>query len=123
MRGAVRPGTGRPYPLTMICAVWRVSRSTVSQAMAPARSRPSSGRSATEDDGQRCEIIEAIRAVLVATPFHGEGYRKVRARLAHGGSPCVPAVDARPSAARAAAPRAPQRRPGPRGDDHHGAAE
>ena len=35
MRGAVSPGTGRPYPLTMICAVWRVSRSTVYQAMAP----------------------------------------------------------------------------------------
>jgi hypothetical protein len=28
------------------------------------------------------EIVEAIRAVLAATPFHGEGHRKVRARLA-----------------------------------------
>jgi putative transposase len=33
------------------------------------------------------EIVEAIQAVLAATPFHGEGYRKVRARLAHRGSP------------------------------------
>jgi hypothetical protein len=31
------------------------------------------------------ELVETIRAVLVATPFHGEGYRKVRARLAHRG--------------------------------------
>jgi putative transposase len=31
------------------------------------------------------EVVEAIRAVLAATPFHGEGYRKVRARLAHRG--------------------------------------
>lgn len=31
------------------------------------------------------EIVEGIRAVLAATPFHGEGYRKVRARLAHRG--------------------------------------
>jgi transposase InsO family protein len=31
------------------------------------------------------EIVAAIRAVLAATPFHGEGYRKVRARLAHRG--------------------------------------
>src|SRR5207247_776697 len=29
------------------------------------------------------EIIEAIRAILAACPFQGEGYRKVRARLAH----------------------------------------
>lgn len=26
-------------------------------------------------------LVEAIRAVLAASPFHGEGYRKVGARL------------------------------------------
>jgi hypothetical protein len=31
------------------------------------------------------EVLTAIRGVLQATPFHGEGYRKVRARLAHRG--------------------------------------
>jgi len=31
------------------------------------------------------ELVEEIRAVLAACPFHGEGYRKVRARLAHRG--------------------------------------
>src|SRR5262249_22500108 len=31
------------------------------------------------------EVVVAIRAVLAATSFHGEGYRKVRARLAHRG--------------------------------------
>lgn len=31
------------------------------------------------------DLLDAIRAVLAATPFHGEGYRKVRARLAHWG--------------------------------------
>ncbi len=30
-------------------------------------------------------LVGAIRAVLAATPFHGEGYRKVRTRLAHCG--------------------------------------
>ena len=30
-------------------------------------------------------LLDAIRTVLVGTPFHGEGYRKVRARLAHRG--------------------------------------
>jgi putative transposase len=31
------------------------------------------------------ELLEAIRAVLAASPFHGEGHRKVWARLRHGG--------------------------------------
>ena len=30
-------------------------------------------------------LTSAIRAVLVASPFHGEGHRKVWARLRHGG--------------------------------------
>ena len=30
-------------------------------------------------------LLEAIRAVLAASPFHGEGHRKVWARLRHGG--------------------------------------
>jgi hypothetical protein len=30
-------------------------------------------------------LIAAIRAVLAASPFHGEGHRKVWARLRHGG--------------------------------------
>ena len=29
MKGRVSPGTQRPYPLTMICAVYRVPRSSV----------------------------------------------------------------------------------------------
>jgi putative transposase len=31
------------------------------------------------------ELVGAIRAVLAASPFHGEGHRKVWARLRHGG--------------------------------------
>jgi transposase InsO family protein len=30
-------------------------------------------------------LVEAIRGVLLASPFHGEGHRKVWARLRHGG--------------------------------------
>jgi transposase InsO family protein len=32
------------------------------------------------------ELLEAIRAVLAASPFHGEGHRKVWARLRHAGT-------------------------------------
>ena len=88
MRGAVSPGTGHRYPLTMICAVLRVPRSTVYVAIAPGPVAPviraKRGPKTAVSDG---ELVEAIRAVLAVTPFHGEGYRKVRARLAHRGSP------------------------------------
>ena len=86
MRGAMSPGTGQRYPLTMICAVFRVPRSTVYRTTAPAPAAPlvvaKRGPKTSHSDA---EVIEAIRAVLAATPFHWEGYRKVRARLAHRG--------------------------------------
>ena len=86
MRNALSPGTGRRYPLKMICAVFRVSRSTVYRTTAPAPAGPviaaKRGPKTTQSDA---EVVAAIHAVLAATPFHGEGYRKVRARLAHRG--------------------------------------
>jgi putative transposase len=86
MRTSVSPGTGRRYPLTLICAVWHVARSTVyatppapaAAAVVPAKRGP---KTLTSDD----EIVTAIRVVLASTPFHGEVYRKVRARLAYRG--------------------------------------
>ena len=86
MRGAVSCATGRRYPLTMICAVFRVARSTVYRTMAPAISPPpSTAKRGPKTRWSDDEVVAAIRLVLAATPFHGEGYRKVRARLAHGG--------------------------------------
>ncbi len=87
MRGTVSPGTGRRYPLTMVCAVFRVPRSTVyavRQATTTVSVTPP-GKRGPRTVGPDAEIVAAIRAVLAATPFHGEGYRKVRARLAHRG--------------------------------------
>src|SRR5262249_60760341 len=85
MKGQVSRATRRVYPLTMICAVYRVARSSVYAMRPPApvptpASKP--GPKTHHSDG---EVLEAIRAVLAACPFHGEGYRKVRARLAHRG--------------------------------------
>ena len=86
MRQQRSPSTGRRYPLTMICAVYRVPRSSVYAA----RFQPIIAVSVAKRGPKRvvsdAELVEGIRAVLVACPFHGEGYRKVRARLAHRGS-------------------------------------
>ena len=86
MRGGVSPAMGRRYPLTMICAVFRVSRSTVYRTTAPAvRVRPVAEKRGPKTRWSDADVVAAIRAMLAATSFHGEGYRKIRARLAHRG--------------------------------------
>jgi hypothetical protein len=71
----------------MICAVWRVARSTVYAAARPTASMPAGppGKRGPKPEVSDAEIVGAIREILAATPFHSEGYRKVRARLAHRG--------------------------------------
>jgi transposase InsO family protein len=68
----------------MICAIHRVSRSSVYAAgscSAPAVIGKRGPKTRVTDD----DLVVAIRAILTACPFHGEGYRKVRARLTHRG--------------------------------------
>ena len=85
MRRRVSSSTGRGYPLTMICQVYRLARSSVYAATAPRPIPSPLGKRGPRTRWGDVEIVTGIRAVLNATPFHGEGYRKVRARLAHRG--------------------------------------
>ncbi len=85
MRVCISPGTGRRYSLRLICGVCRLARSSVSaqgRPQQPVRAPQKRGPKTTWSDA---EVGEGIRIVLVTCPFHGEGYRKVRARLAHRG--------------------------------------
>jgi hypothetical protein len=85
MKGRVSPGTQRPYPLTMVCEVYRVPRSSVYAVRALAGPPTPGNKPGPKTQHSDAEVVEAIRAVLTACPFHGEGYRKVRARLAPRG--------------------------------------
>ncbi len=87
MRDMVSPSVGRRYPLTMICDVWRVPRSSVYVGAATVMNESSKlrGKRGPKTVRSDAEIVDAIRVVLAMTPFHGEGYRKIRARLAHQG--------------------------------------
>ena len=86
MRAVISPGTGRRYPLTMICAVFRVPRSMVYRMAAPAPAGPRiAAKRGPKTAHSDAEVVAAIRAVLAVSAFHGEGYRKIRARLAHRG--------------------------------------
>ena len=83
MRQATSPSTGQLYGLARVCRVWGIARSTVywqrHEHTRPAARRGPVGPCA--DD----ELVDHIRCILAASPFPGEGYRKVWARLRHAG--------------------------------------
>ena len=85
MSRTVPPVSGKPYGLALVCRVWRLTRSTVYRHREPPRAAAAPRRSGPLGPMPDAELLEAIRAVLAASPFHGEGHRKVWARLRHGG--------------------------------------
>jgi putative transposase len=85
VRGQVSPSTRRRYPLTVVCQVLRVPRSSLYAAQAPPVPVGPPGKRGPKTRGSDTEIVTGIQAVLAASSFHGEGYRKIRARLAHQG--------------------------------------
>jgi len=80
MSRTISPVSGKSYGLALVCRIWRVPRATVYRHRAPplgaAPQRP--GPVGPMADAA---LLEQIRAVLAASPFHGEGHRKVWARL------------------------------------------
>jgi putative transposase len=80
MSQAVSPGSGRPYGVARTCRVWRVSRATLYRHRLPSRTEPPRRRGPVGPMPD-ADLVAAIRAVLAASPFHGEGHRKVWARL------------------------------------------
>ncbi|TPE42935.1 IS3 family transposase [Amaricoccus solimangrovi] len=83
MTHTTSPSVQRRYSLATVCRVWGVSWATLYRqrgATAANETRPPSRRgprgAATDAD-----LLDAIREVIEASPFTGEGYRKVWARL------------------------------------------
>jgi hypothetical protein len=68
MRAARSPSTGRRYPLTMISPVFRVARSRVYAATAPAAPPAASGKHGPKTRVSDAEVLAAIRAVLEPLP-------------------------------------------------------
>ena len=65
------------YPLAAVCRVLGAPRSTVYHRRARLEPRRPGPRTEVSDD----QLLVLIRSVLAESPFCGEGYRKVRARL------------------------------------------
>ena len=84
MSDAVSPSTGRAYGVARVATLWGVARATVYRRRgdAPERPRRRPGPSGPRPDA---ELVTAIRQLLAANEFHGEGYRKIWARLRFAG--------------------------------------
>src|SRR5215216_2087215 len=80
MSRTLSPSSGRPYGLARVCRVWRTSRASVYRHLSSSRPTPPR-RPGPVGPMPDAALVEAIRAVLTASPFHGEGHRKVWARL------------------------------------------
>lgn len=80
MSSTVSPSTHRPYGLLRVTRVWGTSRAAVYRHRRPDVSRP---RRRPGPLGPMPDeaLVAAIRELLAVSPFHGEGYRKLWARL------------------------------------------
>lgn len=84
MSARLSPSTCRPYGLERVTRIWGVSRATIYRHRLPKRSG-SSKRPGPVGPMPDKELVLAISTLLKDSPFHGEGYRKVWARLRFGG--------------------------------------
>jgi len=74
MSPALSPSRGTPYGLARVCQVWRMARASVDRHRKP---QPDQQRRGPVGPLPDPELTAAIRAVLAASPFHGEGHRNV----------------------------------------------
>jgi putative transposase len=81
---ATSSSTGRTYGVLRVTQVWSASRATVYRHRRCEEPRP---RRRPGPLGPMSDeaLVEAIRALLATSPFHGEGYRKIWARLRFAG--------------------------------------
>jgi putative transposase len=82
MSRTASPSAQQVYGAARVLRVWALPRSSFyyrrCRDQQPARTIERRGPKSAYSDA---ELTEKIRAVLAASPFHGEGYRKVWARL------------------------------------------
>lgn len=79
------PTTGKAYGVQRVCAACQFPRSTLyAQERRAATPEPPVGRRGPKPVFSDAQLLERIKADLEASPFSGEGHRKVWARLKYG---------------------------------------
>jgi len=84
MSTATSPGAGLAYGVERVCAVWGLARSSfyaMKSRREAAAGRPPARRRGPKPTIADADLLAAIRADLAASPWQGEGHRKVWARL------------------------------------------
>lgn len=81
MSQTTSPGVGKPYGLARVCRVLELPRSTLYAQQARAVAKVGPVRRGPKPKISDADLLTAIRADLEASPFVGEGHRKVWARL------------------------------------------
>ncbi len=83
MSRALSPSSGRAYSLARVARVWGVSRATLyrQRHVSPTAPRRRGPIGPMPDEA----LVAAVREVLTESAFHGEGHRKVWARLRFAG--------------------------------------
>ena len=84
MSRTASPRSGTAYGLARVCRVWRTSRATIYRHRSPPLTNPPARRGPAGPMPDAA-LVEAIRAVLSDSLFHGEGHRKLWARLRMAG--------------------------------------
>jgi putative transposase len=82
---AFSPATSRRYGLARVARVWCISRATVYRCRAPVgiAAPPRPARRGPVGACSDAELVGHIRAQILGSRLHGEGYRKIWARLRH----------------------------------------
>ena len=80
MSRTISPSSGTSYGLALVCRIWRIARATFYRHQGPTRTEPPQRRGPVGPMPDAA-LLAAIRAVITASPFHGEGHRKIWARL------------------------------------------
>ena len=83
MSRQVSPSTERVYGLQRVTRIWGISRATIYRHRREPVARKRPGPQGAMADG---DLVAAIRQLLTDSPFHGEGYRKLWARLRFAGT-------------------------------------
>jgi putative transposase len=74
------PSSRQPYGIARVLRVWEFPRSTF-YARRARQAQPATGRRGRTPVLDDASLLAAIRTVIAESPFHGEGHRKVWARL------------------------------------------
>ena len=82
MSQSTSPSTHQPYGVATVATAWHIPRSTF-YAVKASQQRPDAApaKRGPKTKHSDAELTDLIRQEITASPFHGEGHRKIWARL------------------------------------------